>query len=335
MLLLARTRLASLGAMGQRASAPLLRRNRNHNGAPPPPPPGAAALPPLAAASFPPSPPAADAAPCLSDADLEAALGQALSRAPMAPAPRPLVLVVSGPSGVGKDAVLQRLRARRPNLRFVVTATTRAMRPGEVEGVDYHFVSRPQFERWIARGELLEHALVYGEYKGIPRAQVDAALAAGEDVVLRIDVQGAATVRRLLAAPAPAPEAAAGAPAPALSSSSSSSPPTAAADGGTREAAAAAGRAGAGAGAFPLATVFLVAESQAALARRLAARGTEGAEALRRRFREAEAECARLGEFDYVVVNREGRIEECVDALAGVIDAHRARVAGRIGKTRG
>jgi len=230
-------------------------------------------------------PPTTAAAP-LSDADLERALGQPLSRAPMAPPPRPLVLVVSGPSGVGKDAALQRLRTRRPSLRFVVTATTRARRPGETDGVDYHFVSREAFERWIERGELLEHALVYGEYKGIPKAQVEAALAAGEDVVLRVDVQGAATVRRLLSAPDASP-----------------------------------------AGAIPHASVFVVAESEAALARRLAARGTEDPEALRRRFRAAGAEVARIGEFDYVVVNREGRLEECVDAMCGVIDAHRARVA--------
>jgi guanylate kinase len=63
------------------------------------------------------------------------------------------------------------------------------MRPGEVEGKDYYFVSKEQFEEWIAGGQLLEHALVYGEYKGIPRGQVDAALQRGADVVLRIDVQ--------------------------------------------------------------------------------------------------------------------------------------------------
>ena len=108
------------------------------------------------------------------------------------------MVVISGPSGVGKDAVIQRLQAKRPDLYFVVTATSRAMRPGERDGVDYFFVSRAQFETWISEGRLLEHALVYGEYKGIPRAQVEDALAGGTDVVLRVDVQGAATVRRLL-----------------------------------------------------------------------------------------------------------------------------------------
>jgi len=114
------------------------------------------------------------------------------------PPAAPLVVVISGPSGVGKDAVIRRLQEQRPDLYFVVTATSRPMRPGERDGVDYFFVSKEQFESWIAEGKLLEHAVVYGEYKGIPRQQVVDALARGTDVVLRIDVQGAATMRRLL-----------------------------------------------------------------------------------------------------------------------------------------
>ena len=90
------------------------------------------------------------------------------------------------------------LQQRRPSLRFVVTATTRPMRPGEVHGVDYLFLARREFEALLERDELLEHALVYGEHKGIPKAQVRDALAGGCDVVLRVDVQGAATMRRLL-----------------------------------------------------------------------------------------------------------------------------------------
>uniref|UniRef100_A0A6U9QRC7 Guanylate kinase-like domain-containing protein n=1 Tax=Picocystis salinarum TaxID=88271 RepID=A0A6U9QRC7_9CHLO len=82
------------------------------------------------------------------------------------------VVVVSGPSGVGKDTVLRRLQEKRPDLLFVVTATSRAKRPGEVEGVDYFFVSKDEFERMIQDQELIEHAVVYGEYKGIPKKQV-------------------------------------------------------------------------------------------------------------------------------------------------------------------
>ncbi len=112
--------------------------------------------------------------------------------------PRPLLVVLSGPSGVGKDATIQRMKERGYSCHFVVTATTRARRPGEIDGVDYHFVSEATFLDLIERGELLEHALVYGQYKGIPKAGVRAALLSGQDVVMRIDVQGAATIRRLV-----------------------------------------------------------------------------------------------------------------------------------------
>lgn len=113
------------------------------------------------------------------------------------PPPEPLLVVISGPSGVGKDSVLQRMKQRNLPFHFVVTATTRAARPGETHGVDYFFVSSGQFAEMIEKGELLEYALVYNDYKGIPRQQVRQALASGKDVLMRIDVQGAATIRAL------------------------------------------------------------------------------------------------------------------------------------------
>ena len=109
----------------------------------------------------------------------------------------PLLIVISGPSGVGKDATVCRMKELKLPFYFVVTATSRPRRPGEVDGVDYHFLTTDQFEEMIRRGELLEHAIVYGEYKGIPKEQVRQALASGQDVVMRLDVQGAATIRRL------------------------------------------------------------------------------------------------------------------------------------------
>lgn len=112
--------------------------------------------------------------------------------------PRPLLVVISGPSGVGKDATIQRMKDSGYTCHFVVTATTRPRRPEERDGVDYHFLSEAAFKDLIARGELLEYALVYEQYKGIPKAGVRAALASGQDVIIRVDVQGAATVRSLV-----------------------------------------------------------------------------------------------------------------------------------------
>lgn len=111
--------------------------------------------------------------------------------------PQPLMVVISGPSGVGKDAVVKALKARNLTFHFVVTMTSRAPRQGEVEGVDYFFNTRENFEQLIAEDEFLEYALVYEDYKGIPRSQIRQALASGTDVILRVDVQGADTLRRL------------------------------------------------------------------------------------------------------------------------------------------
>jgi guanylate kinase len=110
----------------------------------------------------------------------------------------PMLVVVSGPSGVGKDTLLQRLKERGYDFAFVVTMTTRPRRPSEVDGRDYFFVPREHFDELIRAGELLEHSLVYGEYKGIPKDQVRRALASGKDVLMRIDVQGAEKIRRIV-----------------------------------------------------------------------------------------------------------------------------------------
>lgn len=112
--------------------------------------------------------------------------------------PVPMLIVLSGPSGVGKDTILMRMREFGFPFHFVVTTTSRDRRPGEIEGFDYNFVSREEFEAMIAADELLEHAVVYGEYKGIPKTQIRDALASGKDVILRIDVQGARTLRALV-----------------------------------------------------------------------------------------------------------------------------------------
>jgi guanylate kinase len=110
----------------------------------------------------------------------------------------PLVVIVSGPSGVGKDAVLARIRERTDNFGVPVTMTTRAPREGEIDGREYIFVTPEAFRRALEAGELLEHAEVYGNFYGVPRSQLRDVLAAGRDVIMRVDVQGAATLRRLL-----------------------------------------------------------------------------------------------------------------------------------------
>jgi guanylate kinase len=111
--------------------------------------------------------------------------------------PNPLLIVISGPSGAGKDTVMQRMKERGLPFHFVVTATTRPKRDNETHGKDYFFMSKEEFARMIEKDELIEYAIVYGDYKGIPKTQVREALASGKDVVMRLDVQGAETVRKL------------------------------------------------------------------------------------------------------------------------------------------
>ena len=106
------------------------------------------------------------------------------------------LIVLSGPSGVGKDTVLQELSRIAPRLHYSISYTTRPPRPGEVEGVAYSFVDEAGFQALIADHELLEYAQVHGHWYGTGRARVRASLERGEDIVLKIDVQGAAWVRR-------------------------------------------------------------------------------------------------------------------------------------------
>jgi guanylate kinase len=111
----------------------------------------------------------------------------------------PLLIIISGPSGVGKDTIARLMMdTKNDNYYFVVTATTRPPRAGEVHGYDYFFVSHDEFARMIEADELLEYAIVYNDYKGVPKQQIREALASGKDVIMRVDPQGAATIRKLV-----------------------------------------------------------------------------------------------------------------------------------------
>jgi len=190
----------------------------------------------------------------------------------------PLLVIISGPSGVGKDAAVKRMEEMGYPFHFVVTATTRPRRPHEVDGVDYHFVSVPEFAEMLERGELLEHAIVYGQHKGIPKKQVRQALESGKDVIMRIDVQGAATIRQIV------PEAI---------------------------------------------LIFLTASSEEELIRRLKKRKTETPEGLKRRIATAREEMKHMDEFDYVVVNRDGHLDDTVKTIAAIITAEKCKVKQR------
>ena len=189
-----------------------------------------------------------------------------------------MLIVLSGPSGVGKDATVTRMKELGYPFHFVVTATDRPQRPGEVHGIDYYFVSSEEFAAMRKQDELLEHAVVYGQNKGIPKSQVREALASGKDVIMRLDVQGAITVRRIVP------------------------------------------------GAL---LIFLIAPSEEELIRRLKERQTESPQDLETRIALVREEMKRLPEFDYVVVNRDGKLDEAVEQITAIITAERCRVKQR------
>lgn len=190
----------------------------------------------------------------------------------------PLLIVISGPSGVGKDVTINCLKSSGYPFHFVVTATTRPIRDGEVDGVDYFFVTQGEFADMIENDELLEYAVVYGDYKGIPKQQVREALASGKDVIMRIDVQGVATIRRLV------PEAV---------------------------------------------FIYLSAESEEALVRRLRERKSDPEDQLKIRIATAREESKRLDLFDYIVINAEGKLNETCDNIVSIITAEKCRIEQR------
>jgi guanylate kinase len=187
-------------------------------------------------------------------------------------APGARLVVLSGPSGVGKDTIIRELKERHPKdrRRFVVTYKSRDQRPGEVDGVDYHFVTKEEFDRLRADDAFLETAEVHGQWSGTPWDQVVEALEAGDDAVLKIDVQGAGAVRALV------PDAL---------------------------------------------LIFVAPPSETDLGERLRQRGTESEADLERRQQDAPKELARMGGYDYVVVNRTGQATETAEEIERIVAA--------------
>jgi guanylate kinase len=114
------------------------------------------------------------------------------------PSAHPLLIVISGFSGVGKDAALGKMKKAGLPFHYVVTTTTRPKRPGEKDGVDYHFLSEDKFRQMIMTNQFLEWAKVYGNYYGVPKQEIEEALKKGQDTIVKVDVQGAATIKRIL-----------------------------------------------------------------------------------------------------------------------------------------
>ena len=190
----------------------------------------------------------------------------------------PLLIVISGPAGVGKDALIRRMKERGQSFHFVVTATDRPQREGEIHGVDYFFFETEEFEEMIEEDELLEYAVVYGQYKGVPKQQIREAFSSGKDVIMRLDVQGAATIREM------APDAL---------------------------------------------LIFLAPSSEVELERRLRRRGTDSPEQIERRLATAREELKRYTEFDYVVINRDGQLDQAVGDVLAIIRAEHCRTIPR------
>lgn len=111
---------------------------------------------------------------------------------------RSRLIVISGPSGVGKDTVIEEMRIRHPDYSYAVTATTRPRRPGEIDGIHYIFMNRQEFEDALENRYFLESAEVYGNLYGVPRKRVEDEIADGKNVVIKVDVQGAATIREIM-----------------------------------------------------------------------------------------------------------------------------------------
>lgn len=204
-----------------------------------------------------------------------------MMRRPVPPAKRQgIIFILSAPSGAGKTTLYNGLRDIYPEIELSVSCTTRAKRPGEVNGRDYTFLTDAEFQRLQRRGEFAESAQVHDYFYGTPKKALERCIESGRDILLDIDVQGARQIKKN----------------------------------------------------FPQAvSVFLLPPSLAELKRRLAARGTDGKEIIRRRLANAQGEIGEIIHYDYYVENRE--VDKAVGGLAAIVVAERARVS-RVTKWR-
>ena len=210
--------------------------------------------------------------------ETEQTVSQQLPTSTAPSASQGLLFVLSAPSGTGKDSVIKALKEQGMDFYVVPSVTTRPPRPGESEGDPYLFVSEEKFKQLVDEGELLEYANVHGNWYGQPRKLIRDNLRAGRDVLLKIDVQGAATIRRKV------PQAI---------------------------------------------FIFLVPSSLEELTQRLVTRQTETEEERLRRLADAREELTQQYWYDYVVVNRQGHLQEAVDQLRAIMLAEHARTHPR------
>lgn len=184
------------------------------------------------------------------------------------------LFIVSAPSGAGKTSLVRALLERLDGIQVSVSHTTRPKRPGETDGVNYHFVDAPTFQAMIERGDFFEHARVFDNDYGTSRPAVQALLAAGQDVILEIDWQGARQVRAQVA---------------------------------------------------DAESVFILPPSLPVLRKRLSGRGTDAAQVIERRMRDAVSEMSHYDEYDHVVVNDD--FSTAVIELESLVRAARSRLS--------
>lgn len=185
-----------------------------------------------------------------------------------------ILFIISGPAGSGKGTVVNELISAHNDIFLSVSATTRAPRPGEVDGVHYHFITKQEFEKRIENGEILEYTTYCDNYYGTPLKEVNEALEQGKDIILEIEVDGAMQVKKKVE---------------------------------------------------NAVTIMLTPPDKETLEQRLRSRGTETEDVISWRLERAKEEIMLVSDYDYSVVNENGKIKECADLVYSIIKAEHAK----------